>query len=235
MGRFWVGVSGFSYPSWKGVFYPENTKPQGMLEAYAKRLNSVEVNSSFYHMPTQATTAKWGSLTPEGFRFSFKANRKITHFMKLKNAGQEFEFFLKGLNPIEKKMGCVLIQLPPYMKQDYQTLETFLGEKPEWASVAVEFRHTSWFGDKLNKLLTKYNTALCVSETEDMKPVFERTANFTYLRLRHDRYSKDELAKWSQKLMKFTRDLDDCFVYFKHDETGEAASGAVEFGTMLNH
>ena len=97
MGRFWVGVSGFSYSSWKGVFYPETTKSQGMLEAYAKRLNSVEVNSSFYHMPTQTTTAKWAALTPEGFRFSFKANRKITHFMKLKGVKEEFEFFLKGI------------------------------------------------------------------------------------------------------------------------------------------
>ena len=131
-------------------------------------------------------------------------------------------------------MGCVLIQLPPYMKQDYETLETFLEQKPKWASLAFEFRHTSWFGDKLNKLLSKYNAALCVAETEDMKPVFERTANFTYARLRRDRYSKGELKAWSQKLIKFASGLDDCFVYFMHDETGEAANRAVDFSTMLN-
>jgi uncharacterized protein YecE (DUF72 family) len=233
MVHFWVGVSGFSYASWKGIFYAEATGSQDMLEAYAQRLNSVEINSSFYHMPTQGTTTKWAALTPQGFRFSFKANRKITHFMKLKGAGVEFAFFLKGLNPMEKKMGCVLIQLPPYMKQDYETLETFLGEKPEWASVALEFRHISWFGDKLNKLLSKYNAALCVAETEDMKPVFERTAGFTYARLRHDRYSKGELKEWSQRLMKFAGDLEDCFVYFKHDETGDAANRAVDFSAML--
>ena len=200
MARFLVGVSGFSYSSWKGVFYPESTKSQEMLEAYAKKLNSVEINSSFYHMPTQATTAKWGALTSENFRFSFKANRKITHFMKLKGVKEEFKVFMKGLNPIEKKMGCVLIQLPPYLKQDYEALEAFLEQKPKWASLAFEFRHTSWFGDKLNKLLSKYNAALCVAETKEMKPVFERTANFTYARLRHDSYSKSELTEWSQKL-----------------------------------
>ena len=177
---------------------------------------------------------KWAASAQEAFRFSFKANRKITHFMKLKNAGKEFEFFLKGLNPLEKKMGCVLVQLPPFMKRDYETLETFLKEKPEPIPVAVEFRHTSWFSAELLKLLSKYDTALCVAETEDMKPVFERTASFIYVRLRHDRYSKTELKERSQKLVKFTNDAEDCYVYFKHDDTGDAANKAVDFSTMLN-
>jgi uncharacterized protein YecE (DUF72 family) len=234
MGSFWVGVSGFSYPSWKGVFYPEVTKPQEMLEAYAKKLSSVEINSSFYHMPTQATSSKWAASTPEDFRFSFKANRKITHFKKLKGAAAEFEIFLNGMKPIGAKMGCVLIQLPPYMKEDYETLETFLAQKPEWASVAIEFRDSSWFNDKVYKLLSKYDAALCVAETEDMKPVFERTASFTYVRLRHDRYSKRESKEWSEKLLKFAAGFERCFIYFKHDETGDAANRAVDFNVMLS-
>ena len=234
MVRFWVGVSGFSYASWKGVFYPKTTKPNEMLEAYATKLNSVEVNSSFYRMPTQTTTSKWFDSTPQNFRFSFKANRKITHFMKLKDAKAEFEIFVNGLKPVEAKLGCVLAQLPPYMKQDYETLETFLGEKPEWVPMALEFRHSSWFGDKLNQLLARYNAALCIADTEDMKPVLERTANFTYVRLRRDSYSKGELKGWSKKLIKLAGDRGNCFVYFMHDETGDAANRAADFNTMLN-
>lgn len=231
--RFWVGVSGFSYASWKGAFYPETTKPNQMLEAYSTKLNSVEVNSSFYHMPSQSTTSKWSSSTPEAFRFSFKANRKITHFKKLKDAKNEFEFFLKGLKPVEAKLGCVLVQLPPYMKQDCEILETFLAEKPKATPIAVEFRHSSWFGDKLNGLLTKYNAALCVADTEDMKPIFERTANFSYVRLRRSKYSRAELKEWSEKLRESTAGLKDCFVYFMHDETRDAANRAADFSAML--
>jgi uncharacterized protein YecE (DUF72 family) len=208
-------------------------KPDQMLEAYATKLNSVEVNSSFYHMPTATTTTKWAATTPEAFRFSFKANRKITHFKKLKGAKAEFEIFLKGLKPVEAKLGCVLVQLPPYMKQDYDILETFLAETPKFAHIAVEFRHSSWFGSKLNGLLSKYNAALCVADTEDMKPTFERTANFSYVRLRRNSYSKKELTDWSEKLARFARGQKDCFIYFMHDETGDAANRAANFSAML--
>ena len=234
MVRFWVGVSGFSYTSWKGVFYPATTKPNQMLEAYAAKLNSVEINSSFYHMPTPTTTSKWAASTPEAFRFSFKTNRKITHFMKLKDAQKEFGIFLKGLAPVEGKLGCILVQLPPYMKQDYDTLETFLAEKPKMTQIAIEFRHTSWFGDKLSNLLLKYNAALCVADTEDMKPIFNPTADFGYVRLRRSRYSKSELKEWSERLLKFAGGLKDCFVYFMHDETGDAANRAADFNSLLN-
>jgi len=234
MVRFWVGVSGFSYASWKGAFYPENTKPNQMLNAYAAKLNSVEVNSTFYHMPAQTTTLKWANSTPDTFRFSFKANRKITHFMKLKGAEEEFRFFLKGLQPMKEKLGCVLVQLPPYMKQDYNALERFLAEKPKTAPIAVEFRHSSWFGDKLDHLLSKYETALCAVDTEDTKPAFEKTGSFGYVRLRRPTYSKEELKEWSEMISKFAVDLGDCFVYFMHDETGEAANRAADFARLLS-
>ena len=154
--------------------------------------------------------------------------------MKLKNAKEEFEFFLKGLKPMNTKLGCVLVQLPPYMKQDYAALEIFLTETPKVSRIAVELRHDSWFGPKLNGLLSKYNAALCVADTEEMKPIFERTASFVYVRLRRELYSKAALRNWSERLRKFAGDLEDCFVYFMHDETGEAANRAAEFGRMLS-
>ncbi len=205
-----------------------------MLEEYSSKLNSVEINSSFYHMPTQSTTSKWANSTQEDFRFSFKANRRITHIKKLQDTSADTDIFFKGVKPVEAKLGCILVQLPPYMKQDYDTLETFLKQKPASIRVALEFRHSSWFGDRLNEVLSKYDAALCVADTVDMKAVFAGTANFTYARLRRDRYSKKELKDWANKLLKFAEDSSDCFVYFKHDETGDAANQAVEFRTMLS-
>ena len=235
MVRFWVGVSGFSYTSWRGTFYPEDAKPEKLLEAYSTKLNSVEINSSFYHMPTEKTTAKWEKSTHDNFRFSFKANRRITHIKKLRNATEDTAFFMMALKPLDEKLGCFLIQLPPYMKQDYSLLESFLNEKPDSIKVALEFRHESWFTDEVNRLLEKYNAALCVADTEDLKPVFQRTADFAYVRLRQDRYSGEDLKMWAERLSKFAKDTRDCFIYFKHDETGEAAKVAVEFTKMLQN
>ncbi len=234
MPRFWVGVSGFSYASWIGEFYPKGTTAGEMLGAYSAKLNSVEINSTFYHMPSQTTTGKWSESTPDDFRFSFKTNRRITHFKKLKDATPDVEGFVNGLSPLEAKLGCVLIQLPSYLKADYDLLEKFLNQKTARSiNFAFEFRHSSWFTDRLGALLSKYDAALCVADTEDMKPVFERTAEFTYARLRHDAYSGDELKNWSKKLRDFASDSKDCFIYFKHDESGEAANMAMEFESML--
>jgi uncharacterized protein YecE (DUF72 family) len=233
MVRFWVGVSGFSYPAWQGVFYPDGTKPADMLNAYSGKLNSVEINSSFYHTPTEVTARRWGSVVGEGFRFSFKANRRITHIKKLRDAGEDFVAFTGVLRPLRDKLGCVLVQLPPYVKRDEATLEGFLNSKPESLNVALEFRHDSWFDDGVNKLLSRYNAALCVADTEDMKPVFSNTASFLYVRLRRDNYSKDELTSWAKRLQDFSERSVDCFVYFKHDEKGEAAKTAQGFKSML--
>jgi uncharacterized protein YecE (DUF72 family) len=205
-----------------------------MLKAYSNKLNSVEVNSTFYRMPAAPVTAKWAESTVGNFRFSFKANRRITHIKKLRNVTSETSAFLSSLKPLGEKLGCVLVQLPPYMKQDYETLEAFLNEKPESLSVAVELRHDSWFGDSLNKLLSKYDTALCVADTEDMSPVFANTASFAYARLRKDHYSRADLRDWVRKLSEFAKDSSDCFIYVKHDETGQAAELAVEFASLLN-
>jgi uncharacterized protein YecE (DUF72 family) len=195
----------------------------------------VEINSSFYHMPNEKTTSKWAGSTQENFRFSFKVNRRITHIKKLRNVAEDTLFFVKALNPLEHKIGCVLVQLPPFMKQDYPLLETFLNKKPDSVRVALEFRHSSWFSEDLSKLLSKHNAALCVADREEMKPAFQRTSDFTYVRLRQDHYSDDALKMWAKRLFEFAKGASDCFVYFKHDEAGEAANVAMEFGRQLQN
>ena len=155
--------------------------------------------------------------------------------MKLKEATDETQFFIKGLSPLHDKLGCVLFQLPPFMKQDLAVLGKFLDEKPKDLRVAFEFRHKSWFTPDLTKLLSQHNAALCIADTEEMKPIFEGTGDFAYARLRQDHYSGGDLKRWSRKLLEFTKGLDDCFIYFKHDETGEAANVAAEFRTLLRN
>ena len=235
MTTFWVGVSGFSYVSWIGRFYPEGTRAGKMLEAYSTKLHSVELNLTFYHSPTQTTTSKWADSTPRDFRFSFKANRKITHFKRLKDTKTDLDLFLHKLKPLQEKLGCLLVQLPPYMKADFDVLEKFLTEKPDSIRVALEFRNESWFRDQLSSLLSKYDTALCVADTEDMKPVFQQTSQFMYVRLRRELYSKADLKSWSEMIHSQANESGDCFIYFKHDETGQAANMAVEFDSMLNN
>ncbi len=232
MVRFWVGVSGFSYKTWKGKFYPEDIKSNQLLEAYQNKLNSVEINSSFYSIPNPKVVSKWSDSTNKDFRFSFKANRRITHIKKLKDAKAEIEYLLSSLKVSGEKLGCLLVQLSPYMKKDLEVLEDFLKEVGP-VRIAAEFRHESWFCEELYKLLQKQNVALCVADTEDMKPVFEKTADFAYLRLRQDRYSKDELRTWAERTSNFADDATDCYIYFKHDETGDAANVAVEFRKLL--
>jgi len=119
------------------------------------------------------------------------------------------------------------------MKRDREVLEGFLSLNPESLNVALEFRHDSWFDEDLNRLLSKYNAALCVADTEDMKPRFSNTASFVYARLRKERYSKDELKSWAKRLQDFSKGSEDCFVYFRHDEKGEAANMAQGFTAML--
>lgn len=231
--KFWVGVSGFSYPKWRGKFYPKDTKSDKLLEAYSTKLNSVEVNSSFYNTPTEKTILKWAASVGEDFRFSFKANRHITHYKKLKNTQPEIDYLTKALTNMGQKFGCLLVQLPPYLKSDNELLETFLKGTKDSNRIALEFRNDSWFIDKTYALLTKYNAALCVADTEEMKPVLQKTANFTYTRLRRDKYSELEMKGWAKKLSAFSQDTTDCYVYFRHDEPGDAANAAVKFKEIL--
>lgn len=234
MVRFWVGVSGFSYPKWRGKFYPKDTKSDKLLEAYSARLNSVEVNSSFYTIPTEKAVLKWSGFVGQDFRFSFKANRRITHFKKLKNTQPETEYMTKILTPLGQKIGCLIVQLPPYLKCEIDLLETFLKAASESTRIALEFRNESWFTEEIYALLTEYKAALCVADTEEMKPVFKKTANFTYTRLRRDKYSDLEMKEWAKKLSAFSEDAADCYVYFKHDEFGDAANSALEFKGILD-
>ena len=151
--RIRVGTSGFSYKEWKGTFYPAKSKDEGMLAYYAERLETVEINNTFYRMPKPELLQKWAADTPEHFAFVLKAPQKITHIKKLEDCASEVEYFLKSAESLGHKRGPILFQLPPWMKKDLGKLDRFLALLPEGTRAAFEFRHATWFDDETYALL----------------------------------------------------------------------------------
>ena len=226
--RLFVGVSGFSYASWKGTFYPKDLKSEDFLSFYAGKLNSVEINSSFYAPPSAAMVKSWTGRTGEDFRFSIKSPRLITHTLKLgKGASEAADRLSIILDLLGGKLGPVLFQLPPFFRQDLKILESFLTQTAGVKKKVFEFRHDSWLNDSTYQLLEKHDAGFCIAETEDMKPVLKVTAEFPYFRLRKDVYTAIDIGKWTEKIREMIKGSDEAFVYLRHDETGENASYAV--------
>ncbi|HEY4657702.1 MAG TPA: DUF72 domain-containing protein, partial [Candidatus Bathyarchaeia archaeon] len=187
--NMFVGISGFSYAGWKGKFYPKEMKNEDFLAYYSQRLNSVEINSSFYAPPSAAMVKSWSSKTSESFRFAFKAPKQITHILKLeKGSSEAAEKLSKTLDLLGPKRGPVLFQLPPYAKQDLKLLEQFLSSTAGIEGRVFEFRHQSWLQEPTYELLDKYGGGFCAAETEGMDPVFKVTGHVAYFRLRKESY-----------------------------------------------
>ncbi|OLD55641.1 hypothetical protein AUI46_04065 [archaeon 13_1_40CM_2_52_13] len=226
--EFFVGVSGFSYASWKGNFYPKDLKSEDFLSFYAGKLNSVEINSSFYAPPSAAMVKSWASRTGSDFRFAIKSPRLITHTLKLgKGASDAADGLGKTLDLLGGKLGPVLFQLPPFFRQDLKTLESFLTQTTGVKKKVFEFRHDSWLNQSTYQLLEKHEAGFCIAETEDMKPVLKVTGGLPYFRLRKDVYMATDLVKWTDKIRDIVKGTEQAYVYLRHDETGENASYAV--------
>ncbi len=229
-----VGVSGFSYPGWKGNFYPKDLKNEDFLGYYSQRFNSVEINSSFYAPPGPAMVKSWSAKTGDNFSFAFKAPRQITHISKLgKGAAEATERLSDTLSLLGAKRGPLLFQLPPYAKQDLKLLEEFLGKTSNIKQRVFEFRHESWIQDHTFKLLDKYDAAFCIADTEDMEPVFKVTGRLVYFRLRKDRYDEKTVDQWRGKIQDAVGNAREAYVYLRHDETGENAKLALRLSENL--
>jgi uncharacterized protein YecE (DUF72 family) len=224
-----VGVSGFSYAGWKGNFYPEDLKSEEFLSYYSQRLNSVEINSSFYATPSSAIVKSWAGKTGDNFRFSFKAPRQITHILKLgKGSVEATERLGMTLSFLGDKNGPVLFQLPPYSKQDLKLLEDFLTNTFRIKQRVFEFRHESWLNDLTYKTLEKHDAGFCIAETEDMKPVFKVTGKTPYFRLRRESYDAKTIDDWTRKIKEVRKGNESVYVYLRHDENGDNAARALK-------
>jgi uncharacterized protein YecE (DUF72 family) len=215
-----AGTSGFSYPEWKGPFYPETLAADDMLEFYAGKLPAVEINNTFYRLPRARVLEGWANRVPEAFRFAIKASRRITHIARLKGeaAAESVNYLYSRLVELGAKRGPVLFQLPPNLKKDLPRLDDFLATLPADHRAAFEFRNDSWFDDETYAALKRAGAALCVSEREDnAAPPLVPTADWGYVRLRLEHYSDDDLSGWAARLA--ATDWREIHVYFMHEPT----------------
>jgi uncharacterized protein YecE (DUF72 family) len=225
MAELFAGTSGFAYPQWKPRFYPQDVPQSRFLEHYAGRLNSVEINYTFRRLPAAGTLEKWAEATPRGFVFCLKAHMRITHVLRLKNAGPALEAFLGAIDPLRpaRRLGAVLFQLPPQMKCDTAALAEFLALLPEGMRFAFEFRHESWLAEPVYDLLARRGVCLCLAESERLEVPEVITAGFVYFRLRKPEYSAADIEEIRGKVQKLVGEGRDVFVFFKHEETPEGA------------
>jgi uncharacterized protein YecE (DUF72 family) len=217
----WVGTSGYQYPEWKGSFYPEKLPAAKMLPYYAEQFPTVELNYTFYRTPNRQILEGWSRATPEHFRLTLKAPKRITHIARLKDCGERVQQFCETAATLGSKLGVLLFQLPPYLRKDSALLAAFLDTLPADVRATFEFRHASWLDDEVYAQLASRNLALCVADSEKMSTPLRITADYAYFRLRDEGYSPADLASWAQRIRLATASCKDVFIYFKHEEAGK--------------
>ena len=225
MATLYAGTSGFAYAAWKPGFYPAKLPANQFLKHYAERLNCVEINYTFRRLPSASTLTNWVEATNAGFVFAVKANMRITHLLRLKNAGEATELFLQKIDPLRtsRRLGPILFQLPPAVKCDVALLRDYLEILPGDLRYAFEFRHASWLTDAVYEALREKNVSLCVAESERLEVPEVITADFVYYRLRKPDYTEADVSAFaarSRELLAAGRDL---YLMFKHEETPDGA------------
>jgi uncharacterized protein YecE (DUF72 family) len=226
--NLYVGTSGYSYKEWKGKFYPEDLPANRMLRYYGERFRTVEINNTFYRMPKASVLEAWAAEVPADFKFVLKASQQITHFKRLKDAGDSVSYLLDTAGVLKERLGPLLFQLPPNLKKDLPRLREFLALLPPHRRAAFEFRHQSWFDSEVFDLLREYHAACCIAEAEnDLEIPFVSTADWGYLRLRRPDYGDAELKAWVKRVRQ--QDWQDAFVFFKHEDEGKGPQMARRF------
>jgi uncharacterized protein YecE (DUF72 family) len=220
--RVLVGTSGFSYPPWRGSFYPEKLPAADMLAFYAQQLPTVEINNTFYRMPSPTLLDRWSAATPADFVFALKCSRRITHELRLHDTQSAVERFASGAATLGSKLGPVLFQLPPWLHKDLERLQAFLtllAQVGQGIRPAFEFRHASWFSDDVYSTLRAAGAALCIAEAEKLETPLQATASWGYLRLRREDYTPATLDAWAGWIA--GQPWNEAYVFVKH-ETAEA-------------
>jgi uncharacterized protein YecE (DUF72 family) len=225
----WVGTSGYNYPEWKGSFYPDTLPASKMLPYYAERFPTVEINYTFYRAPNEKILKGWDKATPDRFKLTLKAPRRITHDARLRDCADRVRQFLETASILGPKLGVLLFQLPPNLKKDIALFDAFLDAFPPRVCAAFEFRHVSWLDEEIYSRLRGRNLALCVADSERLSTPVEITADYGYFRLRDEGYTPGDIERWADVIRERTGQCRDVYVYFKHEESGKGP----EFGRLL--
>ena len=221
-----VGTSGYNYPEWKGSFYPADLSAAKMLPYYASKFRTVEINYTFYRMPTSKIVNGWAAQVPPEFRFTLKAPKRITHDKRLRAAevADSLRTFVSVAGELGPQLAALLFQLPPNFKKDLPLLSEFLSLLPPETKAAFEFRNASWLDDEVYDALKARNIALCVADSEARQTPAIATADYAYLRLRDEGYGDADIAKWAEAAKQLDATCSDVFVYFKHGDEGKGAA-----------
>ncbi|MGQ0752421.1 MAG: DUF72 domain-containing protein [Betaproteobacteria bacterium] len=222
-----TGTSGYSYKEWLGRFYPPKLPAGAMLRYYAERFHTVEINNTFYRMPAETMLARWSAETPQGFTFTLKAPRRITHDKRLQDAENEVAEFLRRASALGDKLGVVFFQLPPFLKKDLPRLRDLLSVLPSDRLAAFEFRNASWHDDEVYETLRAHNAALCVSDTDEKQTPLVATSKWGYFRLRRTHYDDERLRSWIERIV--AQPYAKACVYFKHEDEARGPQFAQRF------
>jgi uncharacterized protein YecE (DUF72 family) len=229
-----IGTSGWHYKHWMSVFYPAGTPSGELFKFYARHFDTVEINNSFYKLPTIETFEKWNDAAPKKFKFAVKASRFITHMKKLKDPRTSTAKFFLATEHLGSKLGPILFQLPPRWHLDIQRLKHFLSALPTGHRYVFEFRDATWLTPNVYQLLRNYNAGFCVHDFEDMKVPREVTANFTYVRFHGPTrtkyagsYSDSQLRRWAEWIAEQRTALEAMYVYFNNDPGAAAVRNAL--------
>lgn len=227
-----IGTSGWYYEHWRGHFYPEDLRKDRFLEYYARHFSTVELNNSFYRLPAEGTFAGWRAGTPDGFLFSVKASRYLTHFKRLLDPEEPLRRLLGRADALGEKLGPLLYQLPPHFTPDLARLEHFLRALPPDRVHVLEFRDRRWLEEPVYELLRRYHVALCLYQWEDYTTPLVTTASTVYVRFHgpgkayQGSYTEYDLDQWAERFLGWQAEGRAVYCYFNNDPEGHALRNA---------
>jgi len=239
--QYYIGTSGWHYDHWRHLFYPDKLTKAKWLEFYSRHFTTVELNNSFYRLPSEEAFANWRDSSPANFVFAVKVSRFITHIKRLKDSEEPVDTFLSRAEILEEKLGPLLYQLPPNMHRDDARLEAFLSILPQGMKHVLEFRHESWLDEGVFEILRRYNVGLCVFDMPSLSCPLAATADFVYIRfhgsteLYSSCYSDEELAEWAKRLADLAANLKAVYIYFNNDAEAFAVRNAMTLRDYLQN
>jgi uncharacterized protein YecE (DUF72 family) len=236
-----IGTSGWHYKHWLGTFYPEGTKQSEQFAYYLQHFDTVEINNSFYKLPTRETFSKWKASVPDNFIFVVKANRFITHMKKLSDPAESLTRFMANVSALGARLGPILFQLPPGWKLNLERFDEFLQALPPRHRYVFEFRNASWYTDEIYALLRQHNCAFCIYELAGHTTPLAVTADFVYVRLHgpgtdkyQGSYTEAALKEWARRCKAWAKKRKEVFVYFDNDQAGYAAFNAKRLRELVH-
>jgi len=237
--KYYVGCSGWHYEHWRGLYYPQDLPNAKWLSFYARQFHTVELNNTFYRLPSEKAFTTWRESTPDNFMFAVKVSRFITHIKRLRNVGPAVEAFLSRADFLGEKLGPLLYQVPPSMKRNDELLQSFLSSLPRRYQHVIEFRHESWIDEAVFDILRRHHVGLCVFDMPGFSCPLVATSDFAYVRFHGSEglysscYSDAELSRWAERIARLSENVKASYIYFNNDAEAFAVRNAMTLRSLL--